>query len=103
MPTDLSSTELDRCVALVTSGGAVTVGFAQAELPRASVLAIVRRKTAIVGSVQLNAFATITLPASQADRRVVLILIKTCRKWDTSPLMTGTGGRASHIAFSNNC
>jgi GNAT superfamily N-acetyltransferase len=49
VPIDLSSTELDRCVALVTSGGAVAVGFAQAELPRASVLAVVRHKTEIVG------------------------------------------------------
>ena len=45
---DLSLTELERCNAIVTSGGAVKVKFAVAELPRASKLAVVRLEIEIV-------------------------------------------------------
>lgn len=49
VPGALSAAETERCVAIITRGGAVKVKFALTELPRASVLAIARDKAEIVG------------------------------------------------------
>ncbi len=48
-PGDLSSEELARCVAIIKEGEAVDPDFAEAELPHASVLAVARKGTEVVG------------------------------------------------------
>ncbi len=49
VPADLSEAELQRCLAIITSGEAVDPEFAEAELPLARTLAIVRVGKMIVG------------------------------------------------------